>query len=1023
MSITRFAIKNRPLTYVLLVSILGLGALAISTLSRREDPDLQGRFVEIIALYPGATAQQVEEQLTDRLERTLLELDDIKNVNSSSRPGMAVLQTECSDRVHDLKSFRDELRNRIGDIHSTLPEGVVSIDINDRYADTAAMIVGVTRSEATDRELGDDARLVRDRLRNLHDVAKVELLGEQEERIWVTLSPQKLARFAIGVNDLARSIARYNVLPATGGSLASGTTRFSIQPTGNITDINELNSLIVAAPGGAPIYLRDVAEVKRGYADPPQMLFRVDGKPAVGVSVTMRKGFNITALGDEVREKFAALQPELPYGTTLTMINDLPRSVVTRMAEFRDNLWSGIALIIVVLTLFMGIRSAAIVGVMLPITILGTFACMYVFGRDIQQISISALIIALGLVVDNSIVVVDNIERKLTENPGVDREEAAIEGVDELKVPLLTSNLTTVASFAPMLLLSGAVGEFIRDIGVVTSLATLISLLFNYTIAPIIAVKYLKGAHDDVPGPVRKRFLDGVDRLRDAISWLAVRGLRRSALTVMIATAALLAAIALIPRLGVQFFPSAVRNQFTIDVSLPIGRDITATLETAKRVEAIVRSQRGVESVATYVGQGGPRFYYNISPEPPAPNYAQIVVNIKSADDTHRLIAAIQNEADSTISNARVTVRSLEQGPPIGAPVAIRLSGDKISDLRAVGERVSSILNGCAGARSVYQDYDEPPLMLQVKVDKDQARLAGINSADVAEAAQLGFSGSQVSALKDGEKLIPIDLRFECRERSTPQSLQDMYLPTADGQTVPLRQVASLSLVPQESRILRRNHVRTLTVYAFTSGTRLASEILKEALGKIKGSSQLPGITMSIGGEQEEVGRSFTELLLILGVTVAANLVIVVWEFNSFRAAATVLVAVPFSMIGAILGLWVMHLPFGFMAFLGIISLSGVVTNHAIVLFEYALAEQKDGMSMDEALLNAGRRRLRPILLTVLLSIFGVLPQGLNGGTLWPPLAWSLIFGLLMSLVLTLVIIPSFYKVIGKREVSGASSR
>jgi multidrug efflux pump subunit AcrB len=301
-------------------------------------------------------------------------------------------------------------------------------------------------------------------------------------------------------------------------------------------------------------------------------------------------------------------------------------------------------------------------------------------------------------------------------------------------------------------------------------------------------------------------------------------------------------------------------------------------------------------------------------------------------------------------------------------------------------------------------------------VNEDQARSVGLTNADIADATRMGFSGATVTLMREGEKEIPVQLRFDASERSNPQSLADMYLPTATGQAVPLRQVASLSLAPQEGKIVRRNHVRTLTVSAFTTGNRLASKILSEAQKRIARTTLPAGVEVGYGGEQEEVGKSFTELLLILGFTVAANLVIVVWEFNSFRAALTVLVAIPFSMIGAILGLWVMHLPFGFMAFLGIVSLSGVVTNHAIVLFEYALAELRDGISMDQALLRAGRRRLRPILLTVLLSIFGVLPQGLNGGTLWPPLAWSLIFGLLMSLVLTLVVIPSFYKLISRRS-------
>ena len=1013
MSLTKFAVRYRPVTYTLLAALMGLGLLAIFTLSRREDPDLQGRFVRIIALWPGATAQQEEELLADKLERTLLEVEDIKTVKSTSRPGIVVLQAECSDQTRDIKKFRDELRDRIADIRPNLPAGVLSVDVNDRFSDTAAVIIGVTQDGATDREREDAARKVRDRLRLLHGVAQADLIAPQEERITVALSSQKMAQRAITAAQVSAAIGQHNILPATGGSVALGASRFSIQPTGNLADYRELENLVIAAPDHAPVYLRDIATITRGYADPPDFLFRVNGKPAVGVSITMRKGYNITALGDEIQAELKTLKAELP-GAEFTRINDLPRSVVGRIAEFNENLLSGVLLIIVVLYLFMGLRSALIVGAMLPITILGTFALMFLFGRDIQQISITALIIALGLVVDNSIVVVDNVERKLSE--GMEPEQAAIEGTDELRVPLLTSNLTTVASFAPLLLLSGGVGEFIRDLGVVTSLATLISLLLNLTIAPLIALRFLRGLHQDRPNRLRRAVLYLVDRFRNGIAALAERGLKRAGLTVAIGVVGLFCAMAVVPKLGLQFFPSAVRNQFTIDVFLPEGRDIRETQRVAAKVEAIVRRQAGVESFATYVGQGGPLFYYNVTPEPPTENYAQIVVNTDSPERARPMLGAIQREANDTISEARVTARSLEQGPPVGAPIAVRVSGERIADLREAGDKIKAILNRTPGAQSVYHSYGEVPLTLNVAVNEDRARLAGLTAADIAQAARQGFSGETASYLREGDRQIPIQLRLEASERNSPQSLADMRLPTVGGESVPLREVAALSLAPQEARIERRNHVRTLTISAFSDGSRLPSQVLADAQKAIQHLDLPSGVTVAYGGEQEEVGKSFTELLLILGLTVVANLVIVVWEFNSFRAALTILAAIPFSLTGAVFGLWVMGLPFGFMAFLGITALGGVVTNHAIVLFEYALREQEEGVSLDRALLDAGTRRLRPILLTVLLSIFGVLPQAIHGGTLWPPLAWSLIFGLLMSLALTLVLIPSLYKVLTPRR-------
>ncbi len=1024
MSLTQFAVRYRPVMYILLVVVLLVGGLALVTLPRHEDPSLQGRFGQVIAVYPGATAAQVEELVTDKLERTLREIDEVKTVVSTSRPGMAVLTVEAADRASDsdLQKLWDDVRERVADVRGDLPRGVLSVQVNDRFTDTAALILGITKEGAADREREDLAKRVRDRLARLPDVAEVRLLGEQQERITLSLSAQRMAQLAVAPAQVADGVARRNVLPSSGGSVAAGGTRLAIEPSGNLESLEEIAGIVVGTPNGTPVYLRDVAAVTRGYADPSPFLLRVNGEPAVGVSITMRKGRNITSLGAAVERELALLRGGLPAGAAITILNDLPRSVERRMGEFFQNLLAGLALIFAVMYLFMGLRSALVVGAMLPITILGTFIAMLVVGRDIQQISIAALIIGLGLVVDNSIVVIDNIERKLSE--GMERERAAIEGADELRVPLLTSNLTTVASFAPILLLSGGVGEFIRDLGVVTSLATLVSLLFNYTITPLIALRFLRGGAQDNPNALRRAFGRLVDGLRDGLASLAARGLRRPGLTVGLATAALLVALGAVPRLGTQFFPSAERSQFTIDVWLPEGRDIRATEKVSARVEEILRRERGVRSFVSYVGQGGPRFYYNVSPEPPTPNYAQVVVNTDSIADTRRLVAAVQKAADAAISEARVTARTLEQGPPVGAPIAVRIEGDDVPKLRALAEQVKSVLNATPGALSVHDNFGELPLRLQVRVDEDQAARAGLSSADVAQATQMGFTGQTVSLLREGDKEIPIQLRLDPAERAGAESLPDLYLPSANaGAVVPLRQVASLTLSPQEGRIVRRNGVRTLTVSAFSDGARLASEVLTDARPRIAALKLPPGYRIAYGGEQEEVGKSFTEMLLILVLTVAANLIIIVWEFNSFRVAAAIMAAVPFGITGAILGLFATGQNFGFMAFLGITSLGGVVTNHAIVLFEYALEEQRRGVPLEHALVEAGRKRLRPILLTVVLSIGGLLPQALNGGTLGPPMAWALIFGLLLSLALTLVVVPSFYKLLARRGLGRAPEK
>ena len=466
--------------------------------------------------------------------------------------------------------------------------------------------------------------------------------------------------------------------------------------------------------------------------------------------------------------------------------------------------------------------------------------------------------------------------------------------------------------------LSGGVGEFVRDLGIVTSLATVVSLILNVTVAPLLAIAFLRTGLAEKTNFVQRgmgRFIDG---LRAFFAGLATRGLRRPFITVLVAVAAMAFAFGNIGRLGSQFFPLAERDQFTIDVWLPEGRDIRATEEVAARVEGLIAKQSGIRSYVTHIGQGGPRFYYNINPEPTTANYAQIVVNTESIAATKRIATAIQKDANANIADARITARILEQGPPVGAPIAVRLSGENIPDLRRAAAQIKAILNETPGAVSVSDNYGEMPLRLKVDVDSDRAALLGLSPEAVAQTANLAFSGQTAAFLRQEDKEIPIDLRLTADERSKPGDLLDLYLPasaSSGGAAIALRQVAKVTLEGQPVRIVRRNGIRTLTVSAFGDGSRLPSAILGVAQTRIKTLSLPATVTVGYGGEAEEVGKSFAELVFILTLSLAANLAIVVWEFNSFKVAWTVMAAVPFGITGAIAGLFLSNQPFGFMAF------------------------------------------------------------------------------------------------------------
>ncbi len=1019
-SLTRLAFRYKPVTYLLAVLLMLVGVVGLLTMSRREDPDLKGRFGQIIALYPGATAAQVEVLVAEPIERTLREVDDVGTVESVSRPGVAVVRFEAADNMTDtLAKMMRDVRDRVGDLRPGLPGGVTDIAVNDRFTDTSALIVAVTRRGGSDRERETLAERVRDRLRLLPEVAEAKLIGEQTETVTVALSARRLARFGglVTADTVAGALARKNVLADTGGSVRSGTTRLTLAPTGEFKSDADLPGLAVgASDAGFPVYLRDVATVTRGYADPATFRLRVGGEPAVAVTVTMRKGKNISRLGEKAKEAIADLRRAMPTGTNLTVVNDLPRSVERRIEGFFHELYLAIGIIFAVMLLFMGWRSALLVGMVLPISLVGTFAVMWLSGRDIQQMSIAALIIALALVVDNAIVVLDNIEETLSKGD-VSREEAAITGAEGLTAPLVTSNMVAILAFLPLAFLPGSVGDFVRDLGLVTSLSLAVSVLINLTVTPMLCARFLRPSRDEQKTAVQKWLDRGVDSLRDGKAGLARWSFRRPGLVVGVAALTLVGSLSLLPRLGQVFFPPAERDQFVIDVWLPEGRDISATGAATATVEGTLRAEPTVRSFVSYIGQGGPRFYYNITPEAPTPNYAQIVVNTQSLDATDALVPRLRETLRRAVPQARVTVNKLEQGPPVGAPIAIRLAGTDPRVLRQLAADVEGVLNATPGTVSVHDDFAERPLRLQVRVDEDRAARVGLSSAGVARQARLAFSGETVTFLRDGDKQIPVDLRLAPGERRGPADLLDLYV-SGDGAAVLLRSVASVSLAPEDGRIVRRNAERTLTISAYSDGSRLASAILADA-GATLSKQHLPdGYRLSYGGENEKAGDSFTQMATVFAVAFVFNIVILTIQFNDAAIVAAVLSAVPLGVIGAVPGLFLAGQNFGFMAFLGIAALGGLVTNHTIFIFHYALEEaHTHHLAMADALVDASRRRLRPILLTVLLSVGALLPQALSGSRLFPPLDWAIIAGLTVSTFLTMIVIPSVYALLrGKRS-------
>ncbi len=1014
MKLVQFILQQRSFTWAAFVIVMILGLVSLPSISKREDPDLEGRFFQIVVRIPGADASVAEQLVAQPIERALLELDNTKIVETTSRPGAVVVRLEPLDRTPDLGAYTRKLRARMDDLRAELPEQVTDVAINDRFSDTVAMIVSVRRPSATPRELEDYARKVRSRLREFDEVAEATLVGDVTPEIAVRLDSSRLAQYNISLEQIRRALIANNVLPESGGGVTAGQKRIDIQASGQLDSLAAIRQTPLVQSGSSNVVLADVADVAETVQDPPPSFVRVNGERAVAVALTMRKGLDLTKFGDEVRARLANVAKELPSDVKIEVVNDLPSSVKERIAEFTENLGVGVVLIAVVTFLFMGIRSAVVVTLSLPITVIGVFLAMRLLGRDIQQISVAALIISLGLVVDNAIVVVDNIERRLS--LGLDRLQAVQQGTLELVRPLVFSNMTAIGAFGPLAFLSGGKGDFIRDLGLITGVSLVVSLVLNLSVVPLLAGVLLRVESGHRLGLVQRITNRVFGGLNSVIARIAEASIPRAGLTVAVAAVLFFLSVKQIPSLGQQFFPAALRSQFAIDVMLPEGASIFSTEATVKKVEGILGEEKAIASVAAYVGQGSPRFYYNFTPEPPSASIAQLVVNTVDAKSAAEMIPRLQARVNASVPGATIVVKKLTQGPPSVAPIVLRLTGDRVEDLRAAAESVREQIRKVPGAGLFYDDFKERRIVSRLSVDENRANDAGVSPGQILQLANLGFGGQTATEYRDGDREIPVVLRLAASETTAEPRIEDVYVPSSNGSPVRVGDVAESRLVGEDSRLVRRNGHRTLSIFGYSDGSKSHLAVFEDLWSRVKDMPLPGGVKIAYDGEKRDRELSFLEIGMVSAVGVLFNVLAVSALFADWRMVVAIMCATPFSLIGGIAGLIIAHQPFGFMAVIGIVALGGVVTNHTIFLFEYAQERQRQGMTVVNSLVWAGKDRFRPILLTVLLSIMGLIPQAVNGGSLWPPLAYALIFGLLISLLITLVVIPSLFALISRKE-------
>lgn len=878
------------------------------------------------------------------------------------------------------------------------------------------------------RALEKAAEDLEDRLKQVAGVGKTEIYGRVREVVNLRFTPQSAAGYRVDVASATGALAARNLVVA-GGSLSADGRDFPVQFSGEFRNVDDLLGTVVGMGGnGRPVYARDLFEAERGYDNP--IAFRIETlarlRPDAGLvplrsvmlTVEMKEGQVIQKFDREVRAAVEQMQAKFPAGMRVERVSDQPRSVDERVRNLLRAFFEALLVVIVVSLLLMDWRSAVVVALAVPLTLAMTLVGLWIFGVPIHQLSIAALIISLGMLVDDPVVATDGINRELA--AGHPNTVAAWFGPYRLRRAILFGTIINIFAFLPMILLPSDVGAFVKALPIGVSLSLIASRIVSMTFVPLLGSYLLRGQKGLEEGGEVRSF--PLFRWVDQFMLWALPRYRRlleSALAhpyraVGVGGAALLASFALVPFIGAQFFPSADRNQFLIDIKLPDSATITQTRAVAGQVRDALRQDPRVVNAAFFLGGTTPRFYYNIESFPAEASVATAIINTRTAHDTPGLIADLRTKFDGQIAGARILVKPLEQGPPVGAPIQVRLSGEDRDALRGVADQVATALRQ-AGAYKVQDDLGRRQPNLRVEIDQDRANTLGVDNARVANLARISFTGLTATELREGDHLVPVRFQIEEAERTELSRLAGFYAESSTGNAIPLAAFADVKLQPEFARLARYNQLRTVTVSAYSQGGELPAAVLERARPAVGAIQLPPGVAVAFGAEDEKIEESNQSMLLVMLLSVGLIALTMVIQFNSVVKALTVMVVTPLGMIGALVGLAVLKAPLGFMAMIGLVSLVGVIVSHIIVLSDYIEEARAEGMALQDALVQAGLVRLRAVLATTFATVGGLIPLNLGGGSLWSSLTAVHIFGLLFATMLTLILLPVVYYLFAAR--------
>ncbi|OYY92804.1 MAG: multidrug transporter AcrB [Hydrogenophilales bacterium 28-61-23] len=996
--------------YFMLVLTLG-GILAYFNLGRSEDPDFTIKTMVVRTFWPGASAREVERQVTDRIEKKVQELPFLDNVRSYSKPGESLVFVELRDFTppKQVPELWYQVRKKINDIRQNLPAGVQGPFPNDEFGDAFGNVFALTGDGYTLAELRRQADRIALELRRVPDVAKVDLIGVQDERIWIEMSAAKLATLGLDPRLIMQTLQAQNAMTPA-GFVDSDSDRIRIHVTGSFDSVEAIRAIGIRA-GDKLFKLGDVAKVWRGYADPPQPHFRWRGRPAVGLALSMTRGGNVMRLGEQIQATTARLRADLPVGLELHQVANQPEVVKRNIDEFMTSLLEAIAIVLAVSFLFLGLRTGLVVALSIPVVLAVTFLLMKPAGVDLQRISLGALIIALGLLVDDAIIAVEMMVVKMEQ--GWEKSKAAAFAYTSTAFPMLTGTLITAAGFLPVGFAKSAAGEYTFSIFVVVGIALLTSWVAAVVFIPWLGSRLLnrealmakaaKHHGDPYASPFYRRF-------KAVVNWCV--GHRWTVIGLTLATFAL-AIVGFKQGVEKQFFPTTNRPELLIDLWLPQGASIQATDVEVKRVEAMLANdpelKDRISHYATYVGLGSVRFFLPLDPQTPNDNFAQFVLMTKGLPEREAVKTRLEQRLAKEFTGLRGRVLRLENGPPVGFPVQFRVSGSDPDKLRAIAGEVAAVMRANPYAKDVHLDWNERIKQVRLNVDQDKARALGVSSQELSLIVNNLLNGIAITQFREGDQLIDVIGRAEAVDRKRLSQLADLQVHTHDGRFVPLSQLATLTPELEEGLIWRRDRLPTITARCdLREGIQAptATAAINPKLDAIRAKLP-PGYRIDIGGTAEKSSAAENSIRAVFPFAIVVVLTLLMIQLQSFQRTLLVVLTAPLGMIGVTASLLLFHAPFGFVAQLGVIALFGMIMRNSVILVDQIEQDIKAGHAAWDAIVGATVRRFRPILLTALAAILAMIP--LTRSVFWGPMATAIMGGLFIATVLTLLFLPALY--------------